>query len=77
MRDHAAPPHTIALVSRSGRWSVRHDVRYALLRNRHLPLARALQFLPSMSPAEQRDLARDPSVPAQLRSYIGKQVGKK
>ena len=72
VRDHAAPAHTISLVARSGRWSVRHDVRFALLRNRFLPLARALQFLPSMSPAEQRDLSRDPAVPAQLRSYIGK-----
>jgi hypothetical protein len=30
-----------------------------------------------MSPAEQRDLARDPSVPAQLRAYIGKTIGRK
>jgi hypothetical protein len=72
VRDASAPPHAIDLVSRNARWSVRHDVRFALVRNRHTPLARSLQFVQSLARHEVRDLARDPSVPAQLRAYLAR-----
>jgi hypothetical protein len=77
IRDHGAPPHTVEMISRNGRWSVRRDVRYALLRNRHTPLARALQFLPGLAQHELRDLARDAAVPPQLRAYLGKLLQKR
>jgi hypothetical protein len=70
VRDATTPPHAIDLISRNGRWSVRHDVRYSLVRNRYTPLGRALQFLQSMSQRELRDLSRDSGVPPQLRSYL-------
>lgn len=72
VRDHSVPPHTIEKISRSSRWSVRHDVRYALVRNRYTPLARALQFLQTMPQGEVRELSRDPAVPAQLRTYLSR-----
>jgi hypothetical protein len=72
VRDASAPPHAIELVSRNARWSVRRDVRYALVRSRHLPLARALTFVQGMTSNEVRELSRDPAVPAQLRAYLGR-----
>lgn len=72
VRNPAAPVHTVDIISKADRWSVRHDVRFALLRSRHLPLSRALAFLPSMSREDLRLLTSDASVPAQLRAYLAK-----
>lgn len=74
LRDPSVPPHTVDLISRSQRWSVRHDVRFALLRNRHTPLSRALTYLQTMTREDLRTLARDGAVPAQLRGYITKSL---
>lgn len=74
VRDASAPPHAIDAISRNPRWSVRRDVRFALVRNRHTPLARALTFVQGMNRNEVRDLAREPAVPPQLRAYLAKLV---
>lgn len=72
VRDSRAPVHTVDIVSRHPRWSPRHEIRFALLRNKHTPLARALVFLDTMTKVERQALARDPSVSPQLRSYLKK-----
>ena len=72
VRDPSAPPHVVDLVSRHPKWSVRRDVRYALVRNRHTSTARALQFVAGMTREEVRALARDPAVPARLRTYLAR-----
>lgn len=74
VRDASAPRHVADLVSRSARWSTRREVRYALVRNRHTPTARALQFLSTLTRDEVRALARDPAVPPRLRAYLGRLV---
>lgn len=74
VRDPSAPPHTIDLISRHPKWSVRRDVRYALVRNRHTPTARALQFVAAMTREEVRALSRDPAVPPRLRTYLTRTV---
>jgi hypothetical protein len=70
VRDPRAPVHTVDIVSRHPRWSPRHEVRFALLRSKHTPLARALAFLDTMTREERRALARDPAVAPQLRNYL-------
>lgn len=75
LRDGSVPPHTVQLVSGNSRWSVRHDVRYALIRSRHTPLARALQFLTTMTKDDIRTLSRDPAVPTALKGYLAKMPG--
>jgi hypothetical protein len=72
LRDPSVPAHTVDVVSRDPRWSPRHDVRFALLRSRHLPLSRALSFLTTMTKEDLRLLSKDPAVPAQLRAYLAK-----
>jgi hypothetical protein len=74
VRSAAAPPHAIELISRDPRWSVRRDVRFALIRNRHTPLARALHFLETMTQQDVRELSRDAGVPARLRAYLARSV---
>jgi hypothetical protein len=72
VRDASAPPHAIELISRDPKWSVRRDVRFALVRNRYTPLARSLRFVQQMGPHEVRDLSRDAAVPPQLRAYLSR-----
>ncbi|MGB5037690.1 MAG: hypothetical protein WBQ66_13850, partial [Blastocatellia bacterium] len=77
LRDPMAPPHTVDQVARSSRWSVRRDIRIAIVRNRHTPTGRALQLVSTMTRDELRMLSRDSAVPAQIRSYIVATMGKK
>ena len=74
-RHAAAPPHTVAAIARHPKWSPRRDVRYALVRSRHTPTARALEFVATMTREELRSLAGDRAVPPQIRSYVARLVG--
>jgi hypothetical protein len=72
LREPRVPVHTVDIVSRTPRWSARHDVRFALIRSRHTPLARVLTFLQTMNREDVRMLASDPAVPPQVRSYLAR-----
>ncbi|MEW6733834.1 MAG: hypothetical protein AB1489_21085 [Acidobacteriota bacterium] len=76
LRKATVKPHTVELIALNAKWSCRYDVRYALLRTRHISLGLALNFLSMLTPADLRDLAADPNVPMQLRSYIKKNLDK-
>jgi hypothetical protein len=75
LRHTAVPAHTVEVISSHPKWAPRHEVRFALLRNRHTPLGRALAFLDTMTAGDRRALARDPGVPARLRQYIARSAG--
>lgn len=70
LRRAQVKAHTVEMVATNAKWSCRKEVRYALLRTRHLTIGMALQFLKTMTRQELHDLSQDPSVSAQLRSYI-------
>ncbi len=72
LRNHHTPRHTVELIARSPRWSCRRDLRFALVRNRHTPLATALTLIPSLTRDELRSLGADPAVSPQLRAYLAK-----
>jgi len=66
----SAFPHLAEAVERHQRWSVLREVRLALLRSRHLPLARLMGILGGLNRRDLADLAEDPRAPASLRSYV-------
>lgn len=70
LRKATSKPHTVELVALNPKWSCRYDIRYALLRNRHLSLGLALNFLQTLIAKDLRDLSSDPHVSMQIRSYI-------
>ena len=72
IRDPMVPPHAVDQIARHARWSVRRDIRLALVRNRHTTTGVALQLVSTMTREELRVLARDSAVPAQIRNYIQK-----
>ncbi|MBL8195843.1 MAG: hypothetical protein JNM06_18770 [Blastocatellia bacterium] len=70
IRKATVKPHLIELLATNGKWSCRYDIRYALLRTRHLTLGLALNFLQGMIAKDLRDLSNDPQVSIQVRNYI-------
>jgi hypothetical protein len=65
-------PQFIEAVSRHAKWSLRPEIRIALLRNPHTPLARALEFARRLPPAHLRDILHSSRLPEKIKSYLRK-----
>jgi hypothetical protein len=76
VRRSTIKPHLVELLATNGKWSCRYDIRYALLRTRHITLGLALNFLQGMISKDLRDLSNDPYVSMQIRSYIKANLAK-
>lgn len=51
-------------------WSLRYNIKYALIRNYHTPLAHIIRFIPDMKTNDLRELYRDESISSSTRPYI-------
>lgn len=58
-RSETASPPILELLARDRRWGVRHDLRYALVRNPRTPVGAALPLLPTLRKSELREVAED------------------
>ncbi|MBL8151321.1 MAG: hypothetical protein JNN15_15470 [Blastocatellia bacterium] len=76
IRKGTVKQHTVELIAINQKWSCRHDVRYALLRTRHITLGLAINFLQSLTQNDLRELASDPTVSIQIRTYIKNSLAK-
>ena len=63
-----------AAVLAHDRWIARHGVKLALLRNRHLSLARVMALLPTIARSDLNDLTEDPRVREEVRRYVAKLI---
>jgi hypothetical protein len=70
-----SPAELPLAVMEHSRWSQRRGVKLALLRNKHLSLARFAAILPDISLRELRDLMADPRIRPNVRLYVAKLVG--
>ena len=70
MQRPAAAPAFVQAVSHHARWSVRPEVRIALLRVAHTPLARALEFARSLSRARLRDVLHTSRLAEKTKAYL-------
>jgi len=52
------------------KWSFRPEIRVALLRNAHTPLARALEFARRIPPAQLSDILHASRLPEKIKSYL-------
>jgi hypothetical protein len=59
-------------VCHHAKWSLRPEIRMALLRNGHTPLARALEFARRLPPAQLRDILHASRLPERIKSYLRK-----
>jgi hypothetical protein len=60
----------VEAVCRHSKWSLRHEIRIALLRNRHTPLARAIEFARRLPPPLLRDVLHVSRLPEKIKEYL-------
>jgi hypothetical protein len=76
LRKATTKQHTVELIALNAKWSCRYDIRYALLRTKHLTMGVAINFLQVLTAKDLRDLAGDPAVNIQIRTYIKSTMSK-
>jgi len=69
-----ATPGFVEAVCHHAKWSVRPEIRLALLRNPHTPLARALEFARRLPPAQLRDVLHASRLPEKIKAYLRKDL---
>ena len=77
LNTEKVPAGVVAFVAMSPKWSLGGHVRYALLRNRHTPVERAIELVTRMKSKEQRALYNDPSVPVSVKVQLEIELEKK
>jgi hypothetical protein len=70
----SATPVFVKTVCHHTRWSVRPEIRMALLRNEFTPLARALEFARRLPPPQLRDLLHSSRLPEKIKTYLRKDL---
>jgi hypothetical protein len=73
LRPNATPAFVKAICGHV-RWSVRPEIRMALLRNEYTPLARALEFARRIPPAQLRDILHASRLPEKIKAYLRKDL---
>ncbi len=63
----------VEAVSHHPKWSVRHEVQVALLRNAHTPLAKALEFARRIPARQLRDILHASRLPEGIKSQLRKE----
>ncbi len=69
-----ATPAFVTAVCHHAKWSVRPEVRCALLRNESVPLSRALEFARRIPPAQLRDILHASRLPEKSKNYLKEQL---
>ena len=59
------------------KWSLRQEVRIALLRNGRIPLARAAEFARGLPPTQLREILQASRLPASTKSALLHELGSK
>jgi hypothetical protein len=74
LRSPKATPLFVESVCGHAKWSLRPEIRIALLRNPHTPLARALEFARRLPPAQLRDILHSSRLPEKIKVYLNKEL---
>ncbi len=64
----------IKAIAEHPKWSLRYNIRYALIRNFETPMALVAGFVHAMKTADLRDLYTDRTMPASTRPYIYREL---
>jgi hypothetical protein len=72
----SAPPALVEAVCHHAKWSVRQEIRVALLRNEKTPMARAVEFARTLPPAQLRDVLHSSRLPEKVKTYLRKESRK-
>jgi hypothetical protein len=72
LQRQQASPALVKAVCHHAKWSLRLEIRMALLRSSHTPLARALEFARKLPPAQLRDILHASNLPEKIKMYLRK-----
>lgn len=72
-----ATPAFVTAVCHHAKWSVRPEIRSALLRSESVPLARALEFARRIPPAQLRDILHASRLPEKVKNYLREELRSK
>lgn len=70
LQAHGSSAGFVEAVCHHEKWSVRHEIRIALLRNPHTPLACALEFARRLAPPLLRDILHASRLPEKTKAYL-------
>jgi len=65
---------TVVMIAKHPNWSLRSVVRFALIRNEHMPLALSARFLQSIKLLDLRELYIDPSLPINVKPIVYREL---
>jgi hypothetical protein len=65
-----APAALIEAVCHHSQWSLRPEVRVALLRNEKAPMARAVEFARSLPVTQLREILQSSRLPGNVKEYL-------
>jgi len=71
-----APTALIEEVCHHARWSLRHEVRVALLSNEKTPMASAVEFAKSLPMLQLREILQSSRLPGNCKEYLLRDRGK-
>jgi hypothetical protein len=71
---HDGPAAMVEAISHHARWSLRREVRVALLRNEKTPMARAVEFARSLPAAQVREILQGSRLPANVKNLVLKEL---
>ena len=72
----AATPAFVEAVSYDTKWSVRPEIRIALLRSAHTPLSRAVEFAQRIPAPQLRDILHASRLPERIKNQLRKNLEK-
>ena len=67
----------VEMVCRHSKWSPRREIRLALLRNRHTPVARAIEFARAVPPPLLRDTLHASRLPEKIKEKLRQELSAK
>jgi hypothetical protein len=67
---HDAPTAMVEAVCRHPQWSLRREIRVALLRNEKTPLARAVEFARGLPAAQLREILHNSRLPGNVKAHL-------
>ncbi|NJD56463.1 MAG: hypothetical protein FIA94_08685 [Nitrospirae bacterium] len=70
INQSAVRPAVVLGVCEHPLWSLRYNIKYALIRNYHTPMAHIIRFIPDMKTIDLRELYSDESISSSARPYI-------
>jgi hypothetical protein len=68
----AAPAHYVDAICHHVQWSLRREVRIALLRNEKTPMAKAVEFARGLPPGLLREILQNSRLPQNVKAYLSK-----